>query len=146
MIAEARGIAFIPDELSFGRSRPSPLRGITNHTTPFATPACAAEIWSQCKALATLDILVFSLPGTWDSILSPSDVGARRKSLRKISGARTSTSMLPSTMPPAATPAYGRARAILATATSGGAMGPLVSGLAVRGKLDRGGVPGDPIN
>jgi alcohol dehydrogenase, propanol-preferring len=39
----------------------------------------------------------------------------------------------------------GGARAILATATSGDAMGPLVSGLAARGKLIVVGVPSDPI-
>jgi len=39
----------------------------------------------------------------------------------------------------------GGARAILATAPSGGAMGPLVSGLAARGKLIVVGVPWDPI-
>jgi D-arabinose 1-dehydrogenase-like Zn-dependent alcohol dehydrogenase len=39
----------------------------------------------------------------------------------------------------------GGARAILATAPSGDAMGPLVSGLAARGKLIVVGVPGDPI-
>src|ERR1700745_624831 len=39
----------------------------------------------------------------------------------------------------------GGARAILATAPSGSAMGPLVSGLATRGKLIVVGVPGDPI-
>ena len=40
---------------------------------------------------------------------------------------------------------WGGARAILATAPSGGAMGPLVSGLAARGKLIVIGVPDDPI-
>jgi D-arabinose 1-dehydrogenase-like Zn-dependent alcohol dehydrogenase len=39
----------------------------------------------------------------------------------------------------------GGASAILATATSGDAMGPLVSGLAARGKLIVVGVPQDPI-
>jgi len=39
----------------------------------------------------------------------------------------------------------GGARAILATATSGDAIGPLVSGLAARGKLIVVGVPQDPI-
>jgi propanol-preferring alcohol dehydrogenase len=39
----------------------------------------------------------------------------------------------------------GGARAILATATSGDAMGPLVSGLSVRGKFIVVGVPQDPI-
>jgi propanol-preferring alcohol dehydrogenase len=40
---------------------------------------------------------------------------------------------------------WGGARAILATAPSGGAMGPLVSGLGARGKLIVIGVPEDPI-
>jgi D-arabinose 1-dehydrogenase-like Zn-dependent alcohol dehydrogenase len=39
----------------------------------------------------------------------------------------------------------GGARAIIATGTSGAAIGPLVSGLAARGKLIVVGVPGDPI-
>src|SRR6202041_2635350 len=39
----------------------------------------------------------------------------------------------------------GGAKAILATAPSGGAMGPLVSGLATRGKLIVVAAPGDPI-
>jgi alcohol dehydrogenase, propanol-preferring len=39
----------------------------------------------------------------------------------------------------------GGARAILATANSGDAIGPLVSGLSARGKLILVGVPGDPI-
>ena len=39
----------------------------------------------------------------------------------------------------------GGARAILATGTSGEAMGPLISGLGVRGKFIVVGVPGDPI-
>jgi D-arabinose 1-dehydrogenase-like Zn-dependent alcohol dehydrogenase len=39
----------------------------------------------------------------------------------------------------------GGARAILATAPSGGAMGPLVSGLGTRGKLIVVAVPSDPI-
>src|SRR4029077_2118144 len=40
----------------------------------------------------------------------------------------------------------GGARAILATATSGAAMGPLVSGLSARGKFIVVGVPEDPIS
>jgi len=39
----------------------------------------------------------------------------------------------------------GRARAILGTAPSGSAMGPLVAGLAARGKLILVGVPNDEI-
>src|SRR5438132_10623184 len=67
-------------------------------TTLFATPACAVEIWSPCRALVALAILVSSLRGTWDSVLSQSGVDARRKSLRK-TWAHTFTSILPSRMP-----------------------------------------------
>src|SRR5213594_1028607 len=76
--------------LSFARA----LRPITL----FAMPACAAEIWSRCRALVDLAILVSSLRGTWDSVLSQSGVDARRKSLRK-TWAHTFTSILPSRMP-----------------------------------------------
>src|SRR2546426_1075897 len=163
-------------------------------TTLFATPACAAEIWSPCRALVALGIWVSSLRGTWDSILLQSGVDARRKSLRGI-WARTSTSILPSTMlqhrcgivdgsidvdvraqilrrqyrrgrekekhakdlgahvyidtavddAAAVLQRMGGARAILATAPSGDGMGPLVSGLAARGKLIVVGVPQDLI-
>src|SRR5207244_9741721 len=71
---------------------------VSRPTTLFATPACAAEIWLLCRALVALGIWVSSLRGTWDSVLSQSGVDARRKSLQKI-WARTSTSILPSTMP-----------------------------------------------
>ena len=67
-------------------------------TTLFATPACAAEIWSPCRALVDLGILASSLRGTWDSVLSQSGVDATRKSWRK-TWARTSTSILPPRMP-----------------------------------------------
>ena len=97
MIAEARGIASIPDELSSVEAAPSSAR-VSRPTTLFATPACAVEIWSGCRASVALGILVSSSRGTWDFVLSQSGVDARRKSLREI-WARTSTSILPPRMP-----------------------------------------------
>src|SRR6202011_2906547 len=67
-------------------------------TTLFATLACAAEIWSRCRALVALGILVSSSRGTWDSTQSPSGRGATRKSWRK-TWVRTFTSILPWTTP-----------------------------------------------
>ena len=51
MIAQARAIASIPDELSSVEAAPSYALAL-RLTTLSATPACAAEIWWLCKALA----------------------------------------------------------------------------------------------
>src|SRR5437867_12961037 len=60
MIAEARGIASIPDELTSVEAAPLLCAGITTYNV-FATPACAVEIWSPCRALVALGIWVSSL-------------------------------------------------------------------------------------
>src|SRR5580658_52746 len=122
--------------------RPLPFcaRGL-RPTTLFATPACVAEIWSRCRASVALGILVFSLRGTWDSVLSQSGADATRKGWRTIWG-HTFTSIVPPTVPQR----MGGARAILATGTSGDAMGSLVAGLAARGQLIVAGVPQDQIH
>jgi len=70
--------------------------------------------------------------------------GREKEKLRK-TWARTSTSILPPRMPAAVLQRMGGARAILATGTSGNAMGSLVSGLAARGKLIVVGVPQDQL-
>src|SRR5713101_5723778 len=71
---------------------------VSQPTTLFATPACAVEIWSLCRASVVLGISASSLRGTWDFVLSQSDAEATRKNLRKI-WARTFTSILPPRMP-----------------------------------------------
>ena len=98
MIAEARGIAAVPDELTSVEAAPLLCAGITTYNALRNASPCAAEIWSLCRALATLGILVFSLRGTWGFIPSQSGRDATRKGLRK-SWARTSTSILPPRMP-----------------------------------------------
>jgi D-arabinose 1-dehydrogenase-like Zn-dependent alcohol dehydrogenase len=72
------------------------------------------------------------------------DVEGTRKSLLKI-WVRTSTFDTANDDAAAALQRMGGARAILATAPSGDGMGPLVSGLATRGKLIIVGVPQDQI-
>src|ERR1700736_386177 len=59
MIAEARGIASIPDELGSAEAAPLLCAGITTYNA-LPTPACAVEIWSLCKALVALGIWVSS--------------------------------------------------------------------------------------
>ena len=100
-------------------------------------------IWSPFKALAALGISVFSLRGTWDSGRSPSGADARRKAGEDL-GAHVyiDTAVEDGA---AVLQRLGGARAILATGTSGDAMGPLVSGLAARGKFIVVGVPDDQI-
>ena len=91
-----------------------------------------------------LGILASSLRGAWDSVLSQSGVDARRKSLREI-WARTSTSILPSTMPQRYCSVWAGPGRFSQRPPVVSAMGPLVSGLAARGKLIVVGVPGDQI-
>jgi len=99
MIAEARGIASVPEELSSAEAAPLLCAGVTT-----------------------------------DNALSRSGAGARREKRSKdlgahvyIDGAVEDTRAVLQRM--------GGAKAILATGTSGSAMGALVSGLAARGKL-----------
>src|ERR1700737_5557646 len=85
--------------MSLGPQKPPVSSALASRPTMlFVMPACAAEIWSPCRALVVLGTLASSLRDKWDSIPLQSDVEARRKSLRKIS-ARTSTSILPSMIP-----------------------------------------------
>ena len=98
MIAEARGIASIPDELSSAEAAPLLCAGITTYNALRNAGLRGGDLVGV-QGIGGLGILVSSLRGTWDSILSQSGVDARRKSLREI-WARTSISILPSRMPP----------------------------------------------
>ena len=143
MIAEARGIASIPDELGSAEAAPLLCAGITTYNALRNAGLRGGDLVAV-QGIGGLGILVSNLRDTWGSRLSPSDVEATRKSLRKI-WARTSTSIRAVDDAAAALQRLGGARAILATAPSGDAMGPLVSGLAARGKLIVVGVPQDQI-
>src|SRR6266540_2401736 len=103
MIAEARAIASVPDELTSVEAAPLLCAGITTY-----------------NALRNAG-------------LRGGDLGAH---VYIDAAAEDAAAMLQR---------MGGARAILATGTSGAAMGPLVSGLAARGKLIVVGVPEDQI-
>jgi D-arabinose 1-dehydrogenase-like Zn-dependent alcohol dehydrogenase len=70
MIAEARGISSVLDELTSAEAARLLCAAITTYNALFATPACAAEIWSRCRALSDLGIWASSLRGIWDSVLA----------------------------------------------------------------------------
>src|SRR5713226_6413705 len=103
MLAEARGIASIPDELSSAEAAPLLCAGITTYNALRNVGLRGEDLVAHVYIDSAVD----------DA--------------------------------PAALQRMGGARAILATGTSGGAMGPLVSGLAAHGKLLVVGVPGDTI-
>ena len=96
MIAEARGITSIPDELSSAEAAPLLCAGVTTYNALRNAGLRSGDLVAvQGMALGTLGS---SLRGRWDSIRSQLGVDVTRKSLRKI-WARISTSMLPSRMP-----------------------------------------------
>src|SRR5215467_4373595 len=96
MIAEARGIASVPDELSSAEAAPLLCAGITTYNALRNAGLRGGDLVAV-QGIGGLGILVFSLRATWDSVPPQSDVDATRKSLRKI-WARTSTLTLPRTM------------------------------------------------
>ena len=98
-------------------------------------PCTATRSPPRKPALAALGIWVSSLRGRW----IPS-VRSDKEKLAKDLGVHAYIDSA-SEDAPAELQRMGGARAILATGTSGDAMGPLVAGLAARGKLIIVGVP-----
>jgi len=132
MIAEARGIASIPDELSSAKAAPLLCAGITTYNALRNAGLRGGDLVAV-HGIGGLGIWGSSLRDTWDSVLSPSGAEARRKKLAK-NWAHMSTSIPPSMMLQQhcsvwAEQSYSR------NSPSGSAMGPLVSGLAARGKF-----------
>jgi hypothetical protein len=68
MVAEARGIASIPDELGSIDAAPLLCAGVTTYNAlrNAGLRGGVAEISEPYKAFVGLDILVSSLRGTWD--------------------------------------------------------------------------------
>ena len=107
-------------------------------------PAFAVEIWSRYRALAASGTLASSSRAAWDSVPIALGRGREKEKLAADLGAHVYIDTAVDDAV-AVLQRMGGARAILATSTSGASMGPLVSGLAARGKLIVLGVPGDPI-
>ena len=143
MIAEARGIASIPDELSSGEAAPLLCAGITTYNALRNAGLRGGDLVAV-QGIGGLGHLGVQFARHMGFHTVAIGRGREKEKLAKDLGAHVYIDAAVDDAP-AALQRMGGARAILATATSGGAMGPLVSGLAVRGKLIVVGVPGDPI-
>jgi len=143
MIAEARGIAAIPDGLASAEAAPLLCAGITTYNALRNAGLRGGDLVAVqgIGGLGHLGVQYARHMGFHTVALGR---GRDKEQLARDLGAHV---YIDTTVEDtgAALQRMGGARAILATSTSGEAMGPLVSGLAVRGKLILVGVPGDPI-
>jgi len=143
MIAEARGIASIPDELSSADAAPLLCAGITTYNALRNAGLRGGDLVAV-QGIGGLGHLGVQFARHMGFRTVAIGRGRDKEKLAKDLGAHV---YIDSAVDDAAAvlQRMGGARAILATATSGDAMGPLVSGLAVRGKFIVLGVPSDEI-
>src|ERR1700747_2610166 len=143
MIAEARGIASIPDELSSAEAGPLLCAGITTYNALRNAGLRGGDLVAV-QGIGGLGHLGVQFARHMGFRTVAIGRGRDKEKLAKDLGAHV---YIDAAAEAAATALQrmGGARAILATGTSGDAMGPLVSGLAVRGKLIVVGVPQDQI-
>jgi propanol-preferring alcohol dehydrogenase len=143
MIAEARGIASIPDELSSTEAAPLLCAGITTYNALRNAGLRGGDLVAVhgIGGLGHLGIQFARHMGFRTVAIGR---GREKEQLAKELGAHV---YIDTAVDDAAATLQrmGGARAILATAPSGNAMGPLVSGLAARGKLIVVGVPQDQM-
>jgi alcohol dehydrogenase, propanol-preferring len=143
MIAEARGISSIPDDLGSAEAAPLLCAGITTYNALRNARLRGGDLVAVqgVGGLGHLGIQFARHMGFHTVAIGR---GAGKEKLAKDLGAHV---YIDTAVDDAAAvlQRMGGARAILATAPSGDAMGPLVSGLAVRGKLIVVGVPQDPM-
>ena len=143
MIAEARGIAAIPDELSSAEAAPLLCAGITTYNALRNAGLRGGDLVAV-QGIGGLGHLGVQFARHMGFRTAAIGRGRDKEKLAKDLGAHIYVDV--ATEDPAAVlQRLGGARAILATAPSGDGMGPLVSGLAPRGKLIVVGVPFDPI-
>src|SRR2546430_3784522 len=143
MIAEARGISSIPDELSSAEAAPLLCAGITTYNAIRNAGLRGGDLVAV-QGIGGLGHLGIQFARRMGFRTVAIGKGGEKEKLAKDLGAHV---YIDTAVEDAAAVLQhmGGARAILATAPSGGAMGPLVSGLAARGKLIVVAVPGDPI-
>src|SRR5258705_1545031 len=143
MIAEARGIASIPDELTSIEAAPLLCAGITTYNALRNAGLRGGDLVAV-KGIGGLGHLGIQFARHMGFHTVAIGRGSDKEKLAKDLGAHI---YIDTAIDDAAVvlQRMGGARAILATAPSGNAMGPLVSGLAVRGKLIVVGVPQDQI-
>src|ERR1700682_5247621 len=143
MIAESHGIAAIPDELTSVDAAPLLCAGITTYNALRNAGLRGGDLVAVqgVGGLGHLGIQFARHMGFHTVAIGR---GREKEKLAKDLGAHVYIDTAADDAA-AVLQRMGGARAILATAPSGSAMGPLVSGLAARGKLIVVGVPGDPI-
>lgn len=143
MIAEARGIASIPDELSSAEAAPLMCAGITTYNALHNAGLSGGDLVAV-QGIGGLGHLGLQYARRMGFHTVAIGRGRDKEKLAKELGAHVYIDV-DAEDTGAALQRMGGARAILATAPSGDAMGPLVSGLAARGKLIVIGVPNDPL-
>src|SRR5713101_987958 len=143
MIAEARGIASIPDELTSVDAAPLLCAGITTYNALRNAGLRAGDLVAV-QGIGGLGHLGVQFARHMGFRTVAIGRGGEKEKLAKDLGAHVYIDTAAEDAS-AALQRMGGARAILATAPSGDAMGPLVSGLAARGKLIVVGVPQDQI-
>jgi propanol-preferring alcohol dehydrogenase len=143
MIAEARGIAAIPDELSSAEAAPLLCAGITTYNALRNAGLRGGDLVAV-QGIGGLGHLGIQFARRMGFRTVAIGRGGEKQKLAEGLGAHVYIDTAVEDTA-AVLQRMGGARAILATAPSGDAMGPLVSGLAARGKLIVVGVPPDPI-
>jgi propanol-preferring alcohol dehydrogenase len=143
MIAEARGIAAIPDELSSAEAAPLLCAGITTFNALRNAGLRGGDLVAV-QGLGGLGHLGIQFARRMGFRTVAIGRGRGKEQLAEDLGAHVYIDTAVDD-PATALQRMGGARAILATAPSGDAMGPLVSGLAARGKLIVIAVPQDAI-
>ena len=143
MIAEARGIASIPDELSSAEAAPLLCAGVTTYNALRNADLGGGDLVAV-QGIGGLGHLGVQFARQMGFRTVAIGRGGDKEKLAKDLGAHL---YIDAASEDAATALQrmGGARAILAAGTSGEAMARLVGGLAVRGKLIVVGAPEDPI-
>src|SRR5712691_11396716 len=143
MIAEARAIASIPDELTSVEAAPLLCAGITTYNALRNAGLRGGDLVAV-QGIGGLGHLGIQFARHMGFHTVAIGRGADKEKLAKDLGSHVYIDTAVDDAV-AVLQRMGGARAILATAPSGDAMGPLVSGLAARGKLIVVGVPEDQI-
>jgi propanol-preferring alcohol dehydrogenase len=143
MVAEAGGIASIPDELASAEAAPLLCAGLTTYNALRNAGLRGGDLVAV-QGIGGLGRLGVQFDRHLGFRTIAIGKGRDKEKLAKDLGAHVYIDTAVDDAV-AVLQGMGGARAILATAPSGAAMGPLVSGLAVRGKLIVVGVPNDEI-
>ena len=143
MIAEAHSIASIPDELKSAEAAPLLCAGITTYNALRNAGLRGGDLVAV-QGIGGLGHLGIQFARHMGFRTVAIGKGSEKENLAKDLGAHVYIDTAVDDAA-AALQRMGGARAILATAPSGAAMGPLVSGLAVRGKLIVVAVPQDQM-